>query len=104
MSPDINRGMLARRWLHAHEEDAPGHRVFRPDSHPLPPSRGRTGYDLQPDGRAVKVGPGATDRSVAAQGTWTLDAQGRVVVRIPGQPDEVLDVVSIDADRLVVKK
>jgi hypothetical protein len=103
MSPNVDPPLLTRRWLHAHEEDTPGQKVFRPDSHPLPPSRGRTGYDLQAGGRAVKVGAGPTDRSTAAQGTWTLDPQGRVVVRIPGQPDEVLDVASVDADRLVVK-
>ena len=104
MAPNVDETLLLRRWLHAHEEDSPGRMVFRPDSHPLPPSRGRSGYELRPGGRVVKVGPGPTDRSVAVEGTWTLDSQGRVTIRVSGQAEEVLEISSLDADRLVVKK
>jgi hypothetical protein len=103
MSQGIEKGLLRGRWLHAHEEDGPGRIVFRPDHHPLPPSRGRSGYVFQADGTLLKVGPGPVDRSVAASGTWSLDAGGRLTVRVPGSPEEVLQIESLDADRLVAR-
>jgi hypothetical protein len=104
MAANVNENLLQRRWLHAHEEDSPGLAVFRPETHPLPPARGRTGYEFLPGGRLVRIGPGPTDRTLASQGTWTLDAQGRVIVQIPGQSEEVLEISTLDADRLVVKR
>ena len=103
MPQGIDRRLLQGRWLHAHEEDGPGGRVFRPDSHPLPPSRGRTGYVFHPDGTLVRVGPGPADRSASEAGTWSLDADGRLAIRLPGRPEEVLQVESLGADRLVAR-
>jgi hypothetical protein len=100
----IDPQRLQRVWLHAHEEDSPGRAVFRPDSHPLPPSRGRFGYQFLPGGRVKKLGPGPTDRRSSQDGTWSMDPTGRITVRIPGQPDEVLEVESLEDDRLIVKK
>ena len=100
----INKAALHGRWLHAHEEDAAGESVFRPASHPLPPARGRTGYEFMADGRVAVLGPGPTDRAAKHDGTWSLDASGRITIRIPGRADQVLEVVSLDADRLAMKK
>jgi len=50
-----------------------------------------------------RLAPGPTDRSTATEGTWTVDSQGRITIRIPGLPDEVLDVDSLSPDRLTVK-
>jgi hypothetical protein len=38
------------------------------------------------------------------QGTWTMDVQGRVTICIPGRLDEVLEIVSLDSNRMVLKK
>src|SRR6185369_9967789 len=100
MPANVDPKLLERGWLHAHEEDSPGRAVFRPDTHPLPPSRGRFGYRFESGGRVVKTGPGATDRRGSAQGTWRLDPQGRVVISIPGKPDEIMEVESVEPDRL----
>jgi len=100
---DIDKGLLEGRWLHAHEEDGQAGTVFRPDSHPLPPSRGRSGYVFRGDGTLLRVGPGPADRGASAPGTWTLDASGRLTIRVPGAPDEVLQIESLEADRLVAK-
>jgi len=90
--------------VHAHEEDTPGQAVFRPDTYPMPPSRGRTGYEFGPAGQLVKRGPGPTDRRTAVSGTWTIDPHGYVTIRIPGHPDEVLHIERLEADRLILRK
>lgn len=104
MAANIDPKLLERGWVHAHEEDSPGKVVFRPDTHALPPSRGRSGYQFQSGGRVVKTGPGPTDRRTAVQGTWKADPQGRLVISIPGKADEILEVEAIGPDRLVIKK
>ncbi len=92
-------------WLHAHEEDEPGRMVFRPSSYPLPPARGRDGYTFQPGGRVTRIGSGPTDRTSAVEGTWSLDPEGLIRIRMPGDTDDrVLQVLSLDKDRLVVKR
>ena len=96
--------LLHRRWLHSHEEDSAGTKIFRGDSYPLPPSRGRFGYEFQSDGCVLKLMPGPTDKLASEQGTWTVDDAGRVTIRIPGRSEEILEIDSVDSDRLIVKK
>jgi hypothetical protein len=103
MAKKVDASLLQGRWLHAHEEDRPGAKVFRPDTHPLPASRGRTGFVFQPDGTLLKVGPGPVDRGASTPGTWTLDPDGRLTIRVPGASEEVIEVESLEQDRLVAK-
>lgn len=100
----IDERLISRAWLRSHEEDDAGQAVFRPATHAFPPARGRVGYEFRPDGVAVKRGPGPTDRTVATEGRWSSDDQGRITIQMPGAPDEVIHVTSLDADRLVVAK
>jgi hypothetical protein len=99
----IDENVLRGRWLHSHEEDEPGQRVFRSELHELPPARGRSGYVFDAGGRVQKIGSGPTDRSAASSGHWSADSTGRLTIQVPGQPEEVLEVVSVDKDRLVVR-
>lgn len=96
--------LLQRGWVHAHEEDVAGQMVFRPDTLPMPPSRGRTGYEFGTGGHLTKRGPGASDRRTAVSGTWTMDPQGNVTIRIPGRPDEMLHIETLERDRLILRK
>ena len=89
---------LEGRWAHAHEEDGEGgEMVFRPSSHPLPPSRGRLVLELRPDGTSVTRAPGPTDAPVDTEGRWSLEGDRLVV------GDRAWTVASADADRLVLK-
>jgi hypothetical protein len=106
MASRAPRAELCRHWIHAHEEDHGDVQVFRPLEHALPPSRGRRHLELRHDGSLVESRPGPDDRALAAPGRWTLvggrlrlfrDAAART-------PDRELEVVSLDADRLVVKR
>jgi hypothetical protein len=97
---------LCRHWIHAHEEDHDDVQVFRPEEHPLPPSRGRRHLDLRRDGSLLETRPGPDDRALAAPGRWTLVGDRLRLFRDPAArtPDRELEVVSLEADRLVVKR
>jgi hypothetical protein len=47
---------------------------------------------------------GPTDRTVRRTGTWEVRPDGRVALRPEGASEQVLDVVSVTADRLVVRR
>jgi hypothetical protein len=96
--------LLCRRWIHAHEEDASGTSVFRPDTFPLPPSRGRRGYEFNADGAVLLISPGPTDRRETTRGTWSTLPGGGILLRVPGRPEEVIDIESLSLERLVIRK
>jgi len=96
--------MLDRLWVHSHEEDTPSETVFRLDSFPLPPSRGRSSFKLAPDGQLRSSGPGPDDRTVSSQGTWSLDASNVLTLKRRTGGTTVMKILSIGPDKLVVKK
>ncbi len=104
MASRIDTSLLHGRWLHAHEEDTPDGMVFRPAETPLPPARGRTGYEFLGDGRSRKLGPGPADRTARAEGRWRLEGENRIVNSVTGSDDEVLEIASLEPGRLVIKK
>jgi hypothetical protein len=97
---------LPRAWRHSHEEDAPGEMVFRPADWAFPPSRGRRGFELRADGTAALSGPGPTDRPATGAGRWVVEEPDRLVLYEGDAttPKRVYRIVSISADRLVVRK
>jgi hypothetical protein len=102
---EIAREALHQHWVHAYEEDTPGQKVFRPAAHKLPPSRGRFSFELSPDGSVVFHGIGPADRTQTSTGAWTREGTRLALHSRPAEaPDQVLDIVSVDPDRLVVRK
>lgn len=94
---------LSRSWTHAHEEDRDDRMVFRRSETPLPPSRGRMSFELEPSGVAHSVGPGPDDRRVRAEGSWRLE--GSVLkLQLPDQAEQQFQVESVDDERLIVKR
>jgi hypothetical protein len=102
-SDEFLPAILDQRWLHSHEEDTGGEMVFRPHSYPFGPSRGRTGFELKPDGSAFVLGPAPTDAPQEASGTWSVDDQNQLKLSGAGG-DQVLKVVSSSPDKLVLKR
>jgi hypothetical protein len=99
----IDVSHLAQAWVHSHEEDTETTTVYRPAKFPFPPSRGRKGFHLQPDGSLTIRGPGPTDRVVSATGTWkVLDDQLELSSKAEGT--QILRIESVQPDRLVVQK
>ena len=97
-SSKIDASALAQGWLHAHEEDTGDTMVFRPSSFKLGPSRGRTGFELRPNGTLIEHGIGPTDQRTQTPGRWRLDGD---TLKLGGQ---TMKVVSVAPNRLVLRK
>ncbi len=104
MAADIRPELLARYWVHSHEEDKGAVRVYRPRSYPFPRSRGRDAFELLPDGTAVDHAIAPADGSTDAPARWTLENGDRLVIRDPasGAQRRGLKVVKVTEDRLEV--
>jgi hypothetical protein len=95
---------LAGRWVHSHEEDSDEEMVFRPASHPFPPSRGRASFELRPDGSYVERAPGPDDRPVESEGHWSLAGQRLQLSADGDRPGHDWEVTAAEPDRLAVRK
>ena len=101
------RSFIAKRWLHAHEEDTEEERVYRPADYPFKPSRGRTGFDLSSKNHLTKVNISPVDRPYESSGQWRLtnDEAGNLLLILGDDSvDQRLRVLSVTSDRLVVQK
>ena len=105
MSKKTLPDLLHRHWIHSHEEDTATEMVFRPATFNFPRSRGRKGFELKPDGTLVDVGIGPTDRPAQTPGTWRIEEDKVACYReAESTPIRVMQIVSVDANRLVIKK
>lgn len=94
---------LYGRWVHSHEEDTDEEMVFRPAAHPFPPSRGRTSFELRPDGTYVEWSPGPVDVPEESTGSWSLDGE-RLVLGAEGDlAGHAWQITAAEGDRLVVR-
>ena len=94
------------RWIHSHEEDTAGTTVYRRSTHPFPPSRGRRGFEIHPDGTFVRHAIAAADGSTAVRGRWTTGGPARIQMTFPdgvGTP-ETVEVISVDREVLKLRK
>jgi hypothetical protein len=101
----IERDVLARRWVHSHEEDRGDEIVFRTGEFSFPPSRGRAVLDLRADGTYVGSLPGPTDVPVSGDGRWRL-VDDQLVIEGPTDRSPVPggEIVSVDDERLVLRR
>jgi hypothetical protein len=98
----ISREALLGEWVHSHEEDEEGRKVFRRRDYPFPPARGRDAVELKADDTAVVRGPGPTDVPEEEPGKWALEHE---TIRLYGRgEDRAMEVVSCDGDRLEVRE
>ena len=106
MKKNIDRNALHQHWVHSHEEDTATETVYRPASFAFPRSRGRSAMSLKPDGGIVETGPGPTDRPQESRETWKLEGDDTISIYEKGKkkPKRTIKIVSLDQDRLVVRK
>ncbi len=78
--------------------------VFRPASHPLPPSRGRTSFELRPDGSYVERSPGPVDVPEEAGGRWSLEGDRLVLDPNGERPLQTWEIRAAGADRLALRR
>ena len=91
--------------MHSHEEDTAGVTVYRGKDHPFPPSRGRTGFELWADGRAVYLGIDAADGLSRTPARWATEGGEQVSLTLGTErlPSVVLHVLSCGPDTLTVR-
>ena len=95
---------LQGRWVHSHEEDTEEEMVFRPATHTFPPARGRTSFELRPDGTYLERSPGPVDIPEESGGTWSLE-DDRLVLEAEGdRPNHAWKVTGVEPDRLTVRR
>src|SRR3954453_22945104 len=86
-TPDLPRELF-RHWVHSREEDQAGSQAFRPPDFDFPPSFGRDGFELRPDGEFIQDEVGAAGGIAQVRGRWTQHGPGRVAIRSHGaRPD-----------------
>jgi len=101
----IDPNLLNQKWVHSHEEDTAEEMVFRPSTFKFPPSRGRRGFELHPDGTAQILGIAPSDAPQQHMGTWSVGSEKQLMVQVPAlQQTQSMTVLSVSPDRLVVKK
>jgi hypothetical protein len=104
----IDASILANDWVHAHEEDAavgPDAMVFRDNSAKLGPSRGRWKFQLNADRTMTDTPPGAADRPVQRNRSWSVNDKNQLVFSaVGGQQPTVMDIIDASPGRLVLKK
>ena len=96
--------LVGRRWVHSHEEDTDREQVFRPAEHPFPPSRGRTSFELRPDGTYVESSPGPVDAPEESTGSWSLDGDRLILGAEGDRPGHAWEITGAQDDRLTVKR
>ena len=98
----VSREALLGEWVHSHEEDEPGRKVFRRSGFPFPPARGRDAVELKADDTAVVRGPGPSDMPEEETGKWALE---RETIRLYAHGEAMtMEVISCDDERLEVRE
>lgn len=89
-------------WMHVPAESGSG-MTFRQARAPLPPSRGRIGFEFRPDGTFEETAPGASDRGESTTGIWSLEGSLLKLSYEDGR-HEITFEVSESSDALVLSR
>ena len=95
---------LFQHWTHSYEEDAGGQKVYRPAGYDFPPSRGREGFEIRPDGVYIRYAIGRADYPEQMKGSWKMKGTDSIVVDLPSTPVFELKIISVEKDRLIVRQ
>src|SRR5688500_13364066 len=95
---------LFRHWIHSREEDQDDVQFFRTEGFSFPPSFGRDGMELRPDGTFVQDDIGPADGIVQTPGRWNLQGPGRIAVRFDGARDDyAFTIVGVEPELLRIR-
>lgn len=100
--------LAGKVWLHSFEEDEEGLWVYRPNTYDFPPSRGRTGFSLEPGGVFKRFEIAPADGLEEEQGEWEQLEKDLVQIRMAQGSTPPVDyriqIVSLDKDLLKVRR
>lgn len=104
--PALPASVYGKTWLNSHEEDSADVKTYRPNSFDFPPSRGRTGFMIQEDGRFIRYGIAPTDGLEEQPGKWEAKGKNRLRVTFenPQHEPEELDIVSVSAEIIKIRR
>lgn len=94
---------MFKRWLHSREEDCAGLLVYRPVSYSFRPSRGRTGFEIHPDGEFIGIKIGRANGQAARRGRWRLEGNDQLHIVYDDGGEEVMTIRSVENDILRVE-
>ncbi|AKD03334.1 hypothetical protein POKO110462_16905 [Pontibacter korlensis] len=107
-SDKVAAQMAGKVWLHSFEEDEDGLWVYRPNTYDFPPSRGRTGFSLEPGGVFKRYEVAPTDGLKEEEGQWEQLEKDLVQIRMAqGSTPPVeynMQIVQLDEDLLKVRR
>lgn len=93
-----------RHWIHAREEDGGDLEVYRPEGLDFPPSFGRDGFEMRPDGEFIQDDIGPADELVQVVGRWTAVGPRRLAVSFPGAHREAFSFEIVAVDDSVLRR
>lgn len=96
---------LYQHWVHSHEEDQEGIRVFRPANYNFPASRGREGFKIDKEGAFTHYQIGPNDVPKTQESKWEAKENVLVVTTTDKEePTLQLQIVEVSQDILKIKK
>ena len=102
----VDKNILSRNWVHSHEEDTDTEMVFRPSTFNFPRARGRTSFELKPDGTLIQSGIAPDDRMQNTKGSWKLNDDNTLAFYFGSKSvaDDEMKILSVDNNKLVIRK
>jgi hypothetical protein len=93
-------------WVHSHEEDGEGVKVYRLSGYHFPPARGRAGFEIKKGGVFIDHPIAPADGNESVEGTWKLGRDGKLTVTFADKERKALTfkVVSCDGKVLKIKE
>ena len=97
---------IFQQWIHSHEEDITGVRVYRPSNYQFPPSRGRRGFEIKDSGEFIEYDIAPTDGIRKVAGHWQAEGNNTIKVYLEDREHESyrLKVLSCERDMLRIEK
>lgn len=100
----IRLEFLAKRWVHAHEEDSGEQLVFRPAGYPMGLSRNRDAIEFFGDGTVRREGIAPTDQIAFSEGRWTVEEDGKTIHILLEGRETLLEIHLLSIDLLIISK
>lgn len=94
---------IFKHWIHSREEDMGDVRVYRPSDYQFPPSRGREGFEIKPNGQFIRYGIGSTDKPQKKMGTWKAQGENQIRVFFDAQRQTSYTMQILSCDESVLK-
>ncbi|OGX86315.1 hypothetical protein BEN47_01835 [Hymenobacter lapidarius] len=101
----VTMHQLEGTWLNSHEENGGDTLVYRPQTYKFPPSRGRTGFRIEPFSHFEQFDIAPTDGLTDRPGTWTIDRKlyMRITLESGPNPNYTLQVLDLDTVKHILK-